>query len=383
MRNGTCLFFPDTRITPQDIVKLLSFFGNVTHYLPCEPDNNSAMEDDRLARLSAEELLTAYAPVPLGEDAQRYRKIIREFTSPQYGASSSPAQTIAAINDMDSRASGISSDQIIASIVGIAPDHSDEEQQKREELWGARLYLSLAEKHDIQEEELGDGLRQIDINQTTLLDSLAGADDDLKTAPRKTKSPENIITPDKAGSPQLEQMRLKAWTRLYLEEKDKKNTILVTSRQECVAALVDSFVAPDRIIQFSLPVPVIDIEDDNWFGRLSAIRQSLLEQAAALTDALCCNDHQAEQLKGLTTGWQKSLQKIEPSIINRWSFLNLFCFPLAAGELLSQQFRIPAPAMKRKSSADCCIIGLLAEEAVNNELGLMRVQSPKGTSVTF
>jgi hypothetical protein len=373
MQKMSCLFFPDTRIPVRDIVKLLSLFGNVTHYLPCEPDNDGHTGDDGYhTRLSAEKLLHAYPPAPLGEELDRFNQILKEFTSAQYGASATSAQAIAAITASSRPDSDLTSDQLISSIVGRPPEYTEAEQKEREELWSARLYLSLAEKLDEQEKELQEGLRKVSGNETTLFKSLRGEENDMETVLQKAATPLNIETLHTAPSPALLRSRMKAWGRLFLADKQKTGRILITSRQECVAAIIDTCRIPEEMTQLSLLLPEINIEDNSWFEKLAAVREALARPAAEITETLLRNNNQssmAEKQK-MTTDWETSLKQLNQPEISGWSFLNLFCFPQSTAEILSRAFKISAPAPSADKDTNSCIIGLLSAGPIRTDTNM-------------
>ncbi len=369
MQKMSCLFFPDTRIPVRDIVKLLSLFSNVTHYLPCEPADDGRTDDAYHTKLSAEKLLLGYPPAPLGPELQRFNRIIKEFTSAQYGASATSVQAIAAMTASSRPNSDLTSDQLISSIVGRPPQYTEAEQKEREELWSARLYLSLAEKFDEQEKELREGLRQVSGNETTLLKSLRGEENEVETVLQKAAAPLNTTTLNTAPSPALLRSRMKAWARLFLADQQTAGRILITSRQECVAAIIDTCRTPEEITQLSLLLPEINIADDSWFEKLAAVRESLARPAAQITETLLRNNNQscrADKQK-LLTGWERSLKQLNRSEISGWSFLNLFCFPQSTAEILSRALKISIPAASSDLNTNSCIIGLLSAEAIGTD----------------
>ncbi|MEA2082904.1 MAG: hypothetical protein U9O82_01435 [Thermodesulfobacteriota bacterium] len=225
MNYDTTLFLPDTVLNKNTVKKLLLFFESVYHYLPTEAETGT--EDETFSN----ELIRGYAPVPLGDDLLRFRKMMKDLTG--HGDEYYGGYLSSLSHDLLIDRDEASVWALISNISGTdgRTAKSTSAAESIEELWRARLLLKLAESLDHADQETNNGLARIEFRQTVLMKSLRGEDGfSEKTmledaANLHNEIPEavsfnikDILAP--SHFPIRAEYLIKAWGRLYIADRN-------------------------------------------------------------------------------------------------------------------------------------------------------------------
>jgi hypothetical protein len=255
MNQLTSLFFPDTVLAPTSTAQALLFFEKVYHYLPTE---QSHAEDVETQALYDEALCEGYAPAPLGDEIEKFNRVIKDMKSNlmDYGERirhlSLASLTARNIAESDER----SVDSISAAI--LAKKRPTEEPDP---LWNARIVLKLAETLDAEENEITTNLKKLDRHEKEMFSLLQGAEkEDINQ-----KFP-FIDHHDSPPAPSQTMLRkLQAWARLFLADHAKnrplETSILSSDRGEIINFLLEKYTdlrGCEPALLLSIPLPALE-----------------------------------------------------------------------------------------------------------------------------
>ncbi|MCK5324250.1 MAG: hypothetical protein KAJ45_08880, partial [Desulfobulbaceae bacterium] len=281
MNYNNTLFFPDTVLNKNTVKKLLLFFESVYHYLPTEAETGT--EDETFS----DELIRGYAPVPLGDDLLRFRKMMKDLTGhgDEYYGGYLSSLSHDLLNDRDEGSVWA----LISNISGTdGRTASTPAAESIEELWRARLLLKLAESLDHADQETNNGLARIESRQTVLMESLRGEDGFSEkttmedTADLHNEIPEAVSFNIKdisvpSHSPIRAEYLIKAWGRLYIADRNIENRpfILTTDRINA-APLFDALeyhFKKEPVKLFSITLPdFARAEDSEYLNARNSFR---------------------------------------------------------------------------------------------------------------
>ena len=205
MTQLTALYFPDTEISIETVAQELLFFEKIIYYRPVE--NGEAKEEVP----DADTLCHGYAPVPFGEDLDRFKSLLKDLKGHENEFYSGQLSAMAP-GQMGKQDKTSVTDLI--STITKSVDPGKQTLKDKETLWQARLLLKLAEIMAREERELQEELDAITEKEKKLFDALKGDEDIVGTFGRPISAARQIhVKPETI---------LKAWGHLFLA--DKKNT---------------------------------------------------------------------------------------------------------------------------------------------------------------
>jgi len=337
MNQPTTLYFPDTVGVPESAARLLLFFDKMYYYLPAESGPPTPEERER-GRCQG------YAPAPLGDDLDRFNRAIRDLQTNLYDSSERLRHSLAASftagkkPDRDELSVG---SLVAAMSCGPGPkiekqSHTDD---RRHELWRARIILKLAEGYDREKEEIDARLANLARSEQEILASLRGEEQGTRFS--------EIPLPgtDDGLHPKIDPLRqrMRAWTTLFLSDAQnnpiKAPCILSTSRRDVVALLLESYTERTQRqpgILFSLPVPgsgallaeTLANGRDAFRAAVSEVLdylRKMLEDAATGRTS-CPNDTGEETLDHTRMAvWTEALRRHFPSRHGSQGLLTVYC----------------------------------------------------------
>ncbi|MEA1934649.1 MAG: hypothetical protein U9N60_09525 [Thermodesulfobacteriota bacterium] len=263
MNYNNTLFFPDTVLNKNTVKKLLLFFESVYHYLPTEAETGT--EDETFS----DELIRGYAPVPLGDDLLRFRKMMKDLTGHEdeyYGGYLSSLS-----HDLLIDRDEASVWALISNISGTdGRTATTPSADSSEELWRARLLLKLAETIDHADQETNNGLARIESRQTVLMKSLRGEDGFSEKTTMEDAADFHNEIPEAVSfnikdisvpshSPIRAEYLIKAWGRLYIADRNIEDRpfILTTDRINAVPFFdaLEHYFKKEPVKLFSIVLP--------------------------------------------------------------------------------------------------------------------------------
>jgi hypothetical protein len=231
------IHFPETILSSREITGQLLLFDTISYIIP------TATEDE------PDPLCPAYDPAPLGEDANRFEKLLDELKGNETAFYQGQMSTLA-LEYLETRDDDTVRDIIKAVHGEKTGKRSPEQQKKFEQLWQARLLLKLAEIMRREEQDVHDSLQRLKDAQKNMLGDLKGEEEfqDLFKAITNTL-PKQL--------PVRVEALIKAWGRLFMA-KPEDFTILHCYNQEAAEPFLEVSEAiagqrPTRILQLALP----------------------------------------------------------------------------------------------------------------------------------
>lgn len=363
---SSALLFPETVPAVDLTAKLLLFFNSISYYLPTEYNESNSREQNFFT-----DLCTGYTPVPLNEDLERFKRLLREMENCRsddlarlFSSARSPIAT-GQIRDQDESSSG-------SVLTSLHKDTGNKSRvQHKERLWQARLILKLAEMLDRRENEIRQGLDRISSAEQKVFASLEGMDktgqDDLEEYPdlaQLTKNHKKADYPGNysaGGSAPLISIRLKAWAELFLADSSMdRPAILVTGNSNSGSTMLDSYEnifrrAPHKLFSLTIPGLVGVAAGKSAHELYISGRNKLRLAGGELLQYFENFLGETAVLQGLPAG-KETVSMIEPGPVADWDRiikiefadheaglqkLDFYCFPgIAPASLLQKLFHL-------------------------------------------
>ena len=378
------LIFPETVPSSPAVMNLLIFFSALSYYMPTESAGATYRDNNLINTLCRE-----YAPAPLGDDLDRFNRLLREM---ELSRPDELSRLFSAAKAPMAPGKARDQDEISTASVYSALNKDAEKQTSiryKERLWQARLILKLAEMLDRREAEVRQGLALVSSAEQKIFASLEGLGEagtsDLSELSslnklRSSKADDNQLHGSSLrGSGMLLNLRVKAWAELYLaDSQDFHPLILATANPESGAILLDGFEntwRQDPIKLFSLSMPAVDIPDmeEVWEQYLTS-RKIFLEAAeknmgyfARFLKEIACSAGSAplnlEKISLLAenvSAWEKKVKIHFPGKETGFSKLDFFCFPgISFTELFQRLFHLEGPLYAHKPKSSTALLAIL------------------------
>ncbi len=278
MNQLSALYFPETSPDRQTVCQLLLFFEQLYYYNPAETATPSAL------RIFADnDLIVGYPPLPFGNDLPRFQRMLRDLKGSWgefYRSSlSSMAVEQFRVKDKDEASTW----SLKSSMTASADSRGD--IANKEAVWQAALLLKLSELLTQEEQEIAEGLSNIAIKQSQMLEALRGNEETALEESLPTLKP---LLP--TASPISIGLHTKAWGQLYLRDiTDHKKQILATSRPEAADLLIDAYEAlarkrPITLCRLALPATG-EMSDDDYFSKRQTLHQTSSEDLHKIASA--------------------------------------------------------------------------------------------------
>ncbi len=217
MQTLNCLYFPET-ILPLHLRGCLLLLPDTLHFLqPVEPAENTETADCDL--FTEQGICQAHTPSPLGKDRERFLALLHDIETRK----DSYTEQLSGITLANLSAKKDNSEKSHQTIMATLLDGQGLSQQTvsdetlQEQLWQARLVLSLAETLDKEEADLAMTLADIDSDELSLFQDLKGEMDGETADDEANPFADLQAIKAKMGQPRPGAMkkRFQAWKTLY------------------------------------------------------------------------------------------------------------------------------------------------------------------------
>lgn len=335
MNRLNALYFPDTVPDPGLCRQLLLFFDKISQYqaseLSAAGDTEQSPPGDFL---TASGLYSWYPPAPLGDDLNRFKRLVHELQDRQndYGSRLTGLSLIAPTFDQATGMEASTTALAAALSGGQQPDDrcSVTEARRRENLWQARLLLTLAEILDRQNLEIARELQKIRDRERKLFLNLKGIDQGSTNPAAEIPLPASTIpTETNPEDKRLLKERTKAWAQLFVAEQDGEQRpayhLLVTGRPAAASFLFDRYETLYRrppVPLFTITLPMVTATGEEYLARRNALRASTGTTFMSICESLRKitvapppgtadrgDPEPPGDLARLATAWQSVLQK--------------------------------------------------------------------------
>ncbi len=231
MKNLKFLYYPDTIIYSETQFPLLLLCDTLHIVKTAEQDKETLSSDI----FSQQGICQEYTPAPLGDDAERFRHLIRDvkLRKDDYAEQLSNLTLSEMVRDKK-KENTESRPAILSTLLGNDAI-SKAEDKKINALWNARFLLALSEISDMEEEELAGHLNFFTNQELDMFKALHGGDEEPEDNPLEElmNIQQKLIKPN----PKIIAKRAKAWFTL-LSEKPLKNMHIWATRYEEAADII-------------------------------------------------------------------------------------------------------------------------------------------------
>ncbi len=246
------LVFPDTDIFSYRQFPLLLFSTPVYYLQPVETEGVETENDGAIFISSG--LCQAHTPAPLGEDRDRFQRLIHdiEFRKDDYAAQLS-SLTMAAMSSKKDMSSREKRYQIISSLLGSDAAVPAKDGEDKLDLWQARLVLAVAEILQKEEAELNEELQLLDSQELEMYRSLKGGTGPDETDPFSEL--EQITARLNSARPQEMKMRFRSWLKFMRTAPIPDISLFIASSVDSSDQLINEFEKTND----HAPVPVLEL----------------------------------------------------------------------------------------------------------------------------
>ncbi|MHB8808393.1 MAG: hypothetical protein ACYC9M_00065 [Desulfobulbaceae bacterium] len=335
----SAVIFPDTVLSERLCIPLVPVFAPLVYLQPVENDPDSGQAhstilDDLLRR----SFCTVQVPAPLGEDRERFLRLVSDLRSRRddYAAQLGHL-TLAGISSA-SRKKTETKSSIVGSLLAGYGIKNEGRDRRKMLLWQSRLLLKMAEMHGADQEELRRQVRRIREKEQGML---AGLRDEAELPFGLPGSLADVGM----DSATLRQQR-KAWARLLvLGEAEPETRIFISSDRDSVDLLIEEFekrtgTPPVHLGQIALPARYPD--PDGFGEKVRQFREEGAELLALLQERL--NGQTVLNSTGGFSGeeqdaWDALLERFFPAAqYGRASLLLYACLNCSALQLFAGAF---------------------------------------------
>ena len=253
MKNNTAIIFPYTLPSEHLLIPLVLVFDQVVYSQPVENDDSRDTENQFCETLAANTFCSFHTPAPLGENGDRFLKLINDIRTRQddYAAQLTNVSLagLSAAERPDSETKGA----ILSNLLSEHGIKNSAEEKIEQLLWQARLVLKLGEQFDAEHESMKEQMRVIKQRESSLFSDMVTEEG----SPFALTGKLNSLAAD-TGRMQL--LRLKAWSRLFAFGSDRvAGRVFISDDQDAVGRLCDYYEAetknrPNRLCRLDLPL---------------------------------------------------------------------------------------------------------------------------------
>ncbi len=348
MEKFTSLYFPETIAQYPNFRQLLLFVDSIIQYLPAE---DSGSPDAPLVKAG---LLNQHTPVPFADELPNFQRLMKDMQghgNEFYGNYLSSLSATAPI-DVDEASVWRLINQMDSDKKTV------ETNSQKETLLQARLLLKLAELRANDEKELVEKISAINNRKEELLSALKG-DVDNSTFPQDFTS-----APEPESTDRLKQ-RFKAWTYLFLKDKQTCSWLATTGSNEILELLKEhtDSIAVSKLFEISLADFSPDEIDEqtllktqqNFHNNTKPHREIL--QAHLLEIAKTGTNKESSTLPSAIKQWNQAIEELSLSCSAK---LELYLFRTPMPQLFSKASGIEDIGFTREASLPNTIIGVLS-----------------------
>lgn len=264
MNSLKTLYFPITDISCQRQYPLFLFFRNIHILRIMEEDAAPGSADSFMYS----EFCQVHTPAPLGEDRNRFQRLLNDIGSGDNEYASQLGNiTLAGLSSQ--REDGDSGSAILQAITKGSPQPVEKKSAEiRENLWQARLVLGIGEIVDLNEEEVAHNLALLEDDSKEMIRAITGDSEELFENEEGTLSVLSELKfrrgPIHSGDMKN---RLSCWKKLYGNTTQEEFHLLLTTSPECGEKLLEEAetltgIEPSLIASFLLPASIGSLQTD-------------------------------------------------------------------------------------------------------------------------
>lgn len=253
MNRISVVVFPDTVPDARTILSLVPVFEPVVYCLPVENDDSAAPMDSVESALVESSLCSLHAPAPLGEDRERFLRLVGDLQTRRDDYASQLAHVSLAGMSTGSQPRSETKSSILSSLLSGHGIESREQEMRDKLLWQARLVLKLGEQFDADQRKIAEDMQHINKHEQALFSGLVREGEDRFSLTGRLTA----LTPD---AERMHRLRLKAWARLLAYGREPvPGSVFVTTDQDAVDRLCEevgksSGTAPAPLVALPLPI---------------------------------------------------------------------------------------------------------------------------------
>jgi len=359
------------------MAELLVFFDVLSYYLVTESDAANTKDSNIF-----ENFCSGYAPAPLGDDLNRFNRLLREMETSRpeefsrlFAAAKAPQLKDQEETSATSLYSALNQGaEIRASI------------RRKERLWQARLILKLAEMLDRKDAEVRQGLARISSVEQNVFAAMDGiqesGSDNLEDVNNLAKTKHLAAAgfpanePDAGTSRLLIPLRLRAWAELYLaDDAVQLPSVIVTDSSESGTILLDGYEntwqqVPEKLFALSLPAIHSDNSEKAWAHYLASrnsFRRAAQENLKYFSQILqaaadsASDDRKLSKLTEILSAWEGKVLEYFPAQNPDLKKLVFYRFPgISCTELFQRLFHLAGPVPDNKKKYPTGLLAVLA-----------------------
>jgi len=299
MKRFSAVVFPDTVPSSRVLIPLVPVFDQVVYCQPVENDDSTVMADARCAELVNRSLCVFHAPAPLGENRERFLRLVKDLRERRDDYAAQLAHVSLAGMSAGSRHAVETGSSILSSLLSGHDIDSAGQQLREKLLWQARLVLKLGEQFDTDQQQVDADMLRIHQRERQLFSGLSEGGDNLFALTGRISSP----VPD---VDRMQRLRLKAWARMFAFGSDPvAGSVFISTDRDAVDRLCEehersSGAGPAAFPTLSLPFHCRDAID--FFDMLQRFRSEKEEIVTSVADMIdapsSMSDQEAAALNG-------------------------------------------------------------------------------------
>ena len=256
MNSLKTLSFPGTAVASPRLYPLFLFFHNLHFLAPVEADP-AANAGESVDSFMNWGFCQVHTPRPLGADHRRFLRLVADITSrgPEYVEQLS-SLTLAALPDREPEETERG---IVTSLLPSATSAHDQEKEKTDPLWQARLLLAIGEVLDREEEEIALSLARFEDEEKKLFQELQG-EDDGEELEALLGGLARLDVARRGNSWSSVKQRCQAWKTLFAALEDIDFPMLLARTREAGDLLREEYqlrTGQEAKILFTLPLPTV------------------------------------------------------------------------------------------------------------------------------
>ncbi|MCL7488346.1 MAG: hypothetical protein M8357_09270 [Desulfobulbaceae bacterium] len=321
MKNTSVVIFPDTVPAPQVLTSLVPVFDQVVYCQPVENDDPGESLNPLGAGMTERQLCRLHAPAPLGEDRERFLRLVKDLRQRPDDYAAQLSHVSLAGMSAGSRPASESRSTILSSLLSGHGIDSTRQELRENLLWQARLVLKLAEQHDLDRKRIEEDMESIHQREQNMFSGLSSGPDNLFSMTGRLSSPV-------ADADRMQRLRLKAWTRLFAFATNPVDEagFFVATDPDAVDRIAEEYErssgrAPDVFCTLPLPLRHPDLD------RLLAQVKQFQEEEAALVENLRGLLNNPGQSPKLSQDWSAAMDRYFPRQEYGRCQLVLYVFP--------------------------------------------------------
>jgi len=325
MKRHSALLFPETVPDEQVLLTLVPVFQSLVY---CQPSENSQAEAEECffmsRELSGQALFELVVPAPLGEDRERFFRLLSDLRSRQddYAAQLSRL-SLASMGETSGREAETKS-SILSTLLDRHGIQRNRPDRRELVLWQARLVLKLGEFFDEDQRFIRQEMEKISAREQGLLSELC-------KEPGVSQTFSDAAVSESAGDANLQTLRMKAWARIFSlgGASPEECRIFVTRNKDAYEMLAEEYErlkgeTPRHALRLALPG--VFSETSRPVEQL----QRFICDAETLYGRIGAGLQGEEPEESLASEWENMVEQHFPSASHGRREMNMYLFDKVA-----------------------------------------------------